>query len=54
MEGTVQEGSIPTWIEVVFVKTFFVGNSLNLFLERFIETKNILIGEKEFYKNLEE
>ena len=23
IEGTVQEGSIPTWIEVVFVTTFF-------------------------------
>ena len=23
MEGTVQEGSIPTWMEVVFVTTFF-------------------------------
>ena len=23
MEGTVQEGSIPTWMEVVFVTIFF-------------------------------
>ena len=23
MEGTVHEGSIPTWMEVVFVTTFF-------------------------------
>ena len=24
MEGTVQEGSIPTWMEVVFVKTILI------------------------------
>ena len=33
---TIQEGSIPTWIEVVFVTTFLGGNFTKMFLERFI------------------
>ena len=36
MEGTVQEGSIPTWMEVVFVTTFFSHKFLKYFLQRFI------------------
>ena len=54
MEGTVQEGSIPTWMEVVFVTTFFSQKFPKYFLQRFIWTLNNLIGEKKFYKNLEE
>ena len=55
MEGTVQEGSIPTWIEVVFFKTFFSQKIPNYFWERFIENKKKnLICEKKLYINLKE
>ena len=36
MDGTVQEGSIPTWMEVVFVTSFKVKSFPNIFLERFL------------------
>ena len=55
MERTVQEGSIPTWMEVVFVTTFFSQKFPKyFFLKDLHETKTHLIGEKKFYKNLEE
>ena len=53
MEGTVHEGNIPTWMESVFVTTFFSQQFPKKNLERFIWTKINLIGEK-FYTNLEE
>ena len=31
MEGTVQEGNIPTWMQVAFVKTFFSQQFLKYF-----------------------
>ena len=36
IKGTVQEGSILAWMEVVFVPIFLGGNVINIFLERFI------------------
>ena len=36
IEGNVQEGSIPGWMEVVFVTTFLGKNFLQIFLKRFI------------------
>ena len=53
MEGTVHKGNIPTWMESVFVTTFFSQQFPKKYLERFIWTKINLIGEK-FYTNLEE
>ena len=55
MDGTVQEGSIPTWIEVVFVTTCFSQKFPKYFFGKIdMNQKNNLIGEKKFYKNLEE
>ena len=36
MEGTVHEGSIPTWMEVALSQLFLVLSFPNFFLERFI------------------
>ena len=36
------------------LQLFLVKSFQNIFLERFIWTKNNLIGEKKFYKNLQE
>ena len=36
MEGTVHKGNIPTWMESVFVTTFFSQQFPKKYLERFI------------------
>ena len=52
LEGTIQEGSIPILMEVVFVTTVLVKKFPNIFLERLILTKTNLIGEKRFLKKI--
>ena len=52
MEGTEQEGSIPTWMEVPFSQLFFkINNFTNIYWEIFIETIHIWIG-KNYYEKI--
>ena len=36
MEGTVQEGSIPTWMEVPFSQLFFKSTILQIFIWKYL------------------
>ena len=47
MEGIVQEGSIPNWMEVVFVTTFFMQKFQKYFFGNIYINQNHVDWEKE-------
>ena len=54
MGGTLQEGSIPTWMEVFFVTTFFSQQFPKDFFGKIYMNEKQFDWWKKFYKNLEE